>query len=376
MKIALDISQIVHGTGVSFYTADLVRSLAKLDRQNDYLLFGYSLRQKEALLQFGREVAALNRRFSFRFWPLPPSLVEKMVSFLPGRCRPSFPLENFLGPFDLYHSSDWLQFPCRVKKVTIVHDLGFWRYPELAHPRILKTMTRRLHLVQKEVDRVIAVSQTTAADLTEFLAFDPEKITVIPEAPPTDLPVPSAGKIKEVTRRLGVPGAYFLAVANLDPRKNLKTTVNAFLRLRAENSSLSLVIVGHSGWDDFLRQGIPAGAGIFLAGYVSRPDLAALYAGAQGLLYPSLYEGFGLPILEAMGLDCPVLTSNLGAMKETAGRAAILVDPADGQAVYQGLKKLLTEREKLISLGHHRFADFSWAKTARKVLEVYETLCP
>ena len=363
MKIGIDISQIVYGTGVSFYTRSLVKGLAKIDKNNEYILFGSSLRLKSSLQEFASEVNEINKNFSSRIISLPPALVEPLLN----KFR-VLSIETFTGSLDVFHSSDWIQPSTRSAKVTTIHDFGFWRYPDVAHPKIAAVMKRRLDLVKEECGLVIAVSEATKKDTIDFLGIPASKVRVVYEAAPEEFKKASKKEVKEVKRRFEIGGNYFLSVATLEPRKNLKRIVEAFSKLQTPNSKLCLVIVGKSGWE----KNLPVSKNVILTGYVSDWELSALYSDALCLVYPSLYEGFGQPILEAMACGCPVVTSNISSMPEVAGKAAVLVEPLSVESIAAGIKKAVKNRDELIEKGFEQVKKFSWEKCARETLGVYE----
>lgn len=366
MKIAIDISQIVHGTGVSFYTRNLIKALAKVDNKNEYLLFGGSLRLKNILQDFAAEIKKINKNFSSKIFTLPPTAVEPLFN----RFR-FLPIESLIGPIDVFHSSDWTQPPTNAAKVTTIHDFGFFKYPDVAHPKIAAVMKRRLELVKKESDLIIAVSEATKKDVVDLLGIPGKKIKVIYEATPENFKKASKKEITQTKRKYKIKGDYFLSVATLEPRKNLKRIIEAF-RLTSQISRLTLVIVGKFGWGDVEQSSIiHHKSSIIFTGYVPNQDLPALYSGASCLVYPSLYEGFGLPILEAFACQCPVVTSNISSMPEVSGKAAILVNPLKVKDIARGIKEAMENRENLINAGSKRVKHFSWEKTAKETLKVY-----
>ncbi|MBM3205751.1 glycosyltransferase family 4 protein [Candidatus Shapirobacteria bacterium] len=361
MKIGIDISQIVYGTGVSFYTKNLVENLLRIDKKNEYRLFFSSLRQN------------LKYNFSAKVkkFKIPPTLLELLWNQWH-----LFPVENFIGKVDVFHASDWTQPPTKAAKVTTIHDFGFLKYPQTAHPKIKAVMERRFQWIKKEIDLVIAVSKATQKDIMEILGLPEKKIKVVYEAAPEDLkPVKDKKISQKLFKKYNLDGDYLLSVATLEPRKNLKRIIEAFKMLKTKN--LKLVITGKPGWEDLNTLGFKKGNNntIFTGYLKKREDLAALYSQALGLVYPSLYEGFGLPILEAMKCGCPVLTSNISSMPEVAGQAAILVDPLDVEEIARGLSELVNNqdlRKSLAKKGLAQVKKFSWEKTAQETLKVYE----
>jgi len=362
MKIGIDISQIVHGTGVSFYTRNLVRGLAEVDKKNEYVLFGGSLRQKKALQDFTKETQKINKNFNSKIITLPPTLAEPLFN----RCH-CLPIEKFIGPVDVFHTSDWTEPLAKAAKVTTLHDLTFLKTGKEVHPRVLSAHQRRLNWVKRETDLIIAVSQATKRDGVKILGVKPSRIKVIYEAAPeTVARVKNQKRIEKIKKEYGIKGNYLLVIAPWQPRKNFKRIIRAFKMVSDLN--LSLVVVGYS------EIKIPSvERKIVFTDFVSQGEkINALYSGASCLVYPSLYEGFGLPILEAFICGCPVVTSNVSSMPEVAGKAAVLVNPRNVKDIARGIKEAIDKRESLIKAGLRRAKQFSWEKTAKETLKVYE----
>ncbi len=361
MKIGIDISQIVHWTGVSFYTRNLVKAFAKIDKKNQYFLFGGSLRKKDTLQELADETQKINKNFKAKIITLPPTLAEPLFN----RFR-FFPIEKFIGPVDVFHTSDWIEPLARAAKVTTLHDLTFLKTGKEVHPRVLNVHQRRLDLVKKESDLVIAVSQATKEDAVKILGIKPNRIKVIHEAAPeTVARVKNQKKIEKIKKEYGIKGDYLLVNAPWQPRKNFKRIIQAFKMVSDLN--LSLVVVGYSE----VRIPLEEKRIIFTDFVPEGEKINALYSGASCLVYPSLYEGFGLPILEAFICGCPVVTANVSSMPEVAGKAAVLVNPRMAKEIAQGIREVLEKKETLIKAGLERAKLFSWEKTARETLKVY-----
>lgn len=361
MKIGIDISQIVYGTGVSVYTQNLVKALLTIDRRNNYLLLGGSWRRQGELRRFVRECRQI-RKVRSRILPFPPTLADFFWNKLHV-----LPIERLVGLVDVFHASDWTQPPAkRARLVTTIHDLGFLEWPESVHPQVLAAQKRRLEWVKKEADLVIAVSEATKKEVAERLEIPEKKVMAIHEGVPEDakkftlLPA----KAKRLKLSLGITKPYVFAYGSQAPRKNIDRIIEAFKPLK----DYQLVIVGEYRSEKRLAEGV------VLTGFLPRQELLSLFAGAEALVFPSLYEGFGLPILEAFVLGVPVVTSNISSMPEVAGKAAVLVDPFDVQDITRGLEKALKERERLVKLGFKQAKQFSWQKTAKQTLKVYEAL--
>lgn len=354
MKIGIDISQVVYRTGVSQYTQNLVNSLLLLDREDEYLLFGGSLRQISTLREF---TTTLSGKYQSKIFPFPPTLAHLIWNKLH-----ILPVENLIGEIDVFHSSDWTQPPTKAFKVTTIHDLIPFVCPQTAHKEVVKTHLARLYRVKNEIDRVIAVSETTKKDIIEYLNIPEEKIKVIYEAAGAEFKPREENEIEEIKKKYQIYGEYFLMVGS-GKRKNIKNTIKAFEHAKA-GKDFKLVIAS-SGQ-------IPEGRGIIPVKSFNNYDLSCLYAGATALLYPSLYEGFGLPIIEAFSCQCPVVTSNLSSMAEIAGNSAVLVDPYSLESISEGILKVIKSKSELIRKGLIRAKDFSWVKTAEKTLELYK----
>ena len=242
-----------------------------------------------------------------------------------------------------------------VPLVVTFHDLAVLRHPETFN-RWTRTYSRRvLPRVVRAATRVIAVSEFTKRELQELLDVPEEKLRVIPNA--VGGPFSADGE--------AAAGDYVLAVSTLEPRKNLPRLVEAYRR--ADLNGLPLLVAGAAGWGGVRVEG----DGVRWLGEVRDDELARLYRGARAVAYVSLYEGFGLPVLEAMACGAPVVAGQDGALPEVAGGAAVLVDPLDPDAIAAGLNEAIERRDELRPLGLARARAFDWGKVARKTVAVY-----
>ena len=359
MKIAIDISSVIYGTGVSVYTKNLVENLLKVDKKNEYVLFGGSLRRlNELKMALHNHHTTVRGSYVSRFYLIPPTLADIIWNKFH-----IFPIERLIGRVDVFHSSDWTQPPSAAFKVTTIHDLSPLLFPDQTDPKIIKTHNTRLRWVKKEVDRVIVPTKTTGEDVIN-LGIDTKKVRVIPEAIEPGMKRVKDKEIQDLKAKYKIPGDYLLAVG-VNRRKNTPNIIKAFKKLKSD-IDLSLVIIGHRHADFGNTDGV-----IFL-GHVPNSDLSTFYSGAKALVYPSLYEGFGLPILYAYACGTPVVTSNLGSMKEVSGEASILVDPNKVDAIAEGIKSAIKNKEKLVKLGLEEAKKYSWEKTAKETLGVYQ----
>lgn len=369
MKIAIDISQIVYGTGVSRYSENLVKSLLEIDDKNDYILFASSLRSYGKLLSFKEELAKYPN-VEFKFSKFPPTILE----FLWNRLH-IYPIEKFVGPIDVFHSSDWLEPPVMsiaTKKVTTVHDMVPFLFPSSLHPKIIANHKRRMALVKKESNAIIADSKTTKDDVVKFLEIPKEKVVVIPLAAADNFKPQNDEAVEDTLTKYKIKKPYILSVATQEPRKNLQKLLDAFEEVVKVKPDANLVLTGKYGWGGGLR----SPGNVIWTNYVPGEDLVNLYSGCQVFVYPSLYEGFGLPILEAMACGAPVITSNNSSMEEVGKNAAILTDPRNEKQIAKAIEFVLElngeNYEKIKKASIERAREYSWEKTAKETLKVYE----
>src|SRR5258706_2208732 len=353
MKVAIDISQIVYGTGVSAYTKNLVENLLKIDSTDEFILFGGALRRKDDLLKLFPQS---------KTFPIPPAIANLIWNKLHV-----LPIEKLIGKIDVFHSSDWSEPPSSAFKVTTVHDLGPILYPRL-FPRelirdIVATHKQKLAWVKKETNRIIVPSVSTKNDLVK-LGFDVAKIRVIPEAPSDIFKPASKESIGKLKNKYKISGKYLLAVG-MNARKNTENIIRAFDLARA-GQDMKLIFVG---LPKYIK--IEETRNVRIAGQIPLEELPVFYSGSEALVYPSFYEGYGLPILEAFASGVPVVTSNVSSMPEVAGDASELLDPMDVNSIADGVKTALKGPKSLIEKGFARVGEFSWERTAKETLKVY-----
>lgn len=375
MKIAIDISQIVYqGTGVANYTSHLVKNLLKIDKENQYLLFGISFRQKRVLEEYFQTVRKINNNVSLRIFPIP----QTIGTFIWNKLH-ILSLDNLIGKVDVFHSSDWIAPPTSARKVTTVHDLVIYRHPEYSHPKIIENQKRRLYWVKREVDLVLADSYATKNDLVQILHFKPDKIEVVYPGVSDEFKQVNSEEIIRVRQKYQLKKDYILSVGTKEPRKNLRAVLAAYERfqhhslMKDRKRSVELVIVGKKGWGDMPK----ADGNVRILGFIDQKDLPGLYSGASLFIYPSIFEGFGLPVMEAMACGVPVITSNKGSLEEIARDAVIFVDPQLDDDIARGMIKVFIDNDlktDLIKKGIERAANFRWRNTAGKVKTLYEKL--
>ena len=309
---------------------------------------------------------------------------------LPWSIRTLYPAWDWLGwpglpstlaDHDLVHATNHAAVP-PVRRdqrlVVTVHDLAFERYPDLFPRRWLSLYRRGLRAAIDRADAILVPSSSVRDDLIGRTDVDEERIHLTPLAPwQRWVPAEIVDADREELADHGITPPYILAVGTIEPRKNLVRLVHAYRRLAAQGLPQSLVLIGDDGWGaDELRAELDKGGPgrVVRGGGLAASALATAYADADVVAYISLYEGFGLPVLEAMSAGAPVITSNTSSLPEVAGDAALLVDPEDVDAIADAVARVLTDpalAEDLRRRGRERAASFTWAATARATLDVY-----
>ena len=362
MRIGLETSALaVDLGGTAAYVTNLLEGLARQGRGHELTTFSFETRAR-ARRNLARRLETLDREFLWAQVALPLAARRRGLSVLhlTGAAMPI-----------------WSDCP----RVVTVHDVGPFRHRAFFTP----WMTAYARVVQAPAIRraasVITVSRFAASDLTRTLGIPESRITVVYQGVSERFfNSPPAAGLSDVRDRLRLERPFILHVGVLSPRKNLARLMDAYWRLRqAGLIDHQLVLVGSRGWRDdevlqLAAQLDPTGREIRLIGHVPDADLPALYRSADLFVYPSLYEGFGMPPLEAMACGTPVIASDRAAIPEVLGDAALLVDPTDRAALAEGIRRALTctaLRRELAERGRERAASYTWERTVRRTLEVY-----
>ncbi|MBN2642760.1 MAG: glycosyltransferase family 4 protein [Victivallales bacterium] len=373
MKIAFDFNTVVKNKYSGFYTfgINLLKAFDAMDEDLEFRLFLHRKYMHEA-------EAVLKDMNPERFKLCPARMRINHLKKLWKNFN--FPrLEHYTGKFDLYHSFHNMMPPNRGKaRVLTVHDLRRYRLPGFYNkaPEIFERAVRT-------ADHIITVSDATRKDTCEIFNVDENKVTTVHlSCDPHLRPLTAAEKDSARVRIFSAagsqePGAYLLSISADDHRKNIGRTIEAFKLAKPQIGSMKLIVAGFLPKNGEELARIQAAAeqdkDIILAGPVE--DLNLLIACSEGLLFNSLYEGFGIPILEAFACGVPVLTSDCSSMPEVGGDAAVYADPYDVAAIAEGIVRLFSaERETLIERGGLRRRDFSWEKAAKETLEVYKQM--
>lgn len=367
MQIGFDITSLLYARGVSRYTSNLLRALAK-QPGTSLNLYGSSFRRKAELQSLIKQLKIPTATISLQSYPV--RVLSKLWAAGLNPVKPRLP------KIDIFHAWDWHFPPDKdVPLVTTIHDLAMLRLPKIAHPTILKRHQAAWEKLQNNQAHIIAISQTTKKDIVELLGISPKRVHVVYEALPQEVVAVGSSLEEETTTRelhhLGITKPFFLFVGTTEPRKNLKRLIQAWQPFSQE---FELVVAGSTGWDESLEN--LEGRQPIVLGPVSDQILATLYSRARIFLFPSLYEGFGLPILEAFHFGTPVLTSNNSGMAEVAGNAAILVDPLEVESIQNGITELLDENTAAEKLRDQRMVLrlqlFGWEQAAQQTVAVYQ----
>ncbi len=359
------------GAGIGRLVRDLVTTLARQDIETCYRLFvaGHQ----------GDLADPLAANFSWA----PTRITPRWLARIWQRARLPVPIELFTGRVDLYHATDFVLPPTlpRTKTIVTVHDLSFERVPDVASPALRAYLRQVVPRSVRRADHVIADSQATKDDLVDLYAIPRDKVTVLLSGiNPRYAPVTTRNVLLTIRSKYRLPDRpYLLAVGTVQPRKNYSRIIQALARLRQAGYAIDFVIAGGKGWlEDEMYQTIAATGMrdyVHLIGYVDDEDLPALYSHAACVGYPSLYEGFGFPVLEGMACGTPVVTSTVSSLPEVAGDAALLVNPHDVTAITNAIQRILddhTLRETLIQRGFEQVKGFTWAQSARHLREIYQ----
>ena len=376
MKIAIDISQTAHeGTGVARYMQTMVKSLLQYDSINSYTFFFASFRKKinEDLKKL------ILKKAQLKIYRIPPTTLDILWNKMH-----IVPIEYFVGKQDLIITSDWTEPPSKAKKITILHDLIVFLHSEISHdktkvdisslqisPNIVETQKRKLNWMSKESQMIICDSISTKNDAKKILNIPERCLRVI--YPAVTVSNISDSRSNEINKKYNLSKKYILSVGKVEPRKNIKRLIEAFKKTSL--SDIDLVIIGNLGWEE--NEIMQSTENVKFLGYVSDEELYSIYKKALCFIYPSIYEGFGLPLVEAMNYGCPVGSSNTSSMKEVTEGFGLLFNPFNQDEIEITIKKLVQDnelRDKLSILSLKRAKDFTEEKFASEWMKIFNTI--
>ncbi|RMF03258.1 MAG: glycosyltransferase family 1 protein [Chloroflexi bacterium] len=373
MQIGIDYTAALkQGGGIGRYTRGLITALAQLDTRNHYTL----LTTPDAP-RAGLDVFLAHPNFDAKTYPLP----ERWMTIGWHRLYLPIPVEWFSGPVELFHSPNFILPPARrAKTLLTVHDLSFIRHPQGAVDKLRRWLEKVVPRSLARANHVLADSRSTKIDLQEIYGVPAQKITVVGAGVEARFrPVTDPATLQAVQKKYNLPPRFILGLGTLEPRKNFTGLIRAFEQSPVRETH-HLLIAGGKGWlyDDIFAAAEQSAAAerIHFAGFVADDDLPALYSLADIFAYPSHYEGFGIPVAEAMACGTPVICANNSSLPEVAGNAAVLVSANDTGALAAALQQLATDyslREELVRRGFEQARIFNWPNAAQRLLNVYQT---
>ncbi|MBI3951519.1 MAG: glycosyltransferase family 4 protein [Acidobacteria bacterium] len=367
MRIGIDAHAIGSQlTGNETYIKNLILALAQIDQVNEYVLF------------FTRPDVA--QAWEGRFPNFRVQMIRPHTPY--ARIPLSFPIALYKTGVELLHVQYTAPPFYRKPIVVTIHDLSFEHFPQFFTPKERFFFKRTIPRTARRAVKVLTVSEYSRQDLIHSYRLPPEKVVVTPNGVgPEFTPVRDPGRLDRLRKKYRIEREYLLSVGNLQPRKNLARLIQAYTHLRdsVEEFHCQLVIVGRRAWlykSIFHEAHRSRYAGdVILTDYVPETDLPGLYSGATAFVYPSIFEGFGLPVLEAMACGTPVITSNSSALPEVVGDAGLMVDPYNEEALAKAILRVVDDaqlRARLSKQSLLQAAKFSWRRTAELTLEVYQ----
>lgn len=367
MKVGLDITPLLgNRTGVGTFCLNWTKCL--LENDSHIELHGFSSGRNKA------SDPLLARLKSWKHVPVPTRLVYQVWRTL-GIPR----VDKMFAGLDLFHATNYFLPPVKkCRRIVTIYDLVFIRYPELCSPKIVGPFCRSVIRFAHEADAVVTCSESTKQELMEIADIPSERIFVAYGGVEENLPFPPRDEAAALLQeRYGVQAPFLLYVGTLEPRKNVIGLLEAFFRVAADFPH-SLALVGGVGWKaevffDRLRRS-PYRERVIMPGYVSAEDLPLFYAAAELFIFPSFYEGFGLPVIEAFSAGCPVIASNRSSLPEVVGDAGVLVDPEDYESLAAAIRSVLSDevlRKTLGEKGKARARQFTWAQSTQTLLQAY-----
>jgi glycosyltransferase involved in cell wall biosynthesis len=371
MTLYIDVTAGMHQhAGIARYAANLARAMVY--HHGEEQPFGlFHLRNRKTRPISGLEgIPARTVRSGYKPW--------RMAVWMGQRLGIGF--DRLLPDAALFHATEHLLMPLRdIPTVLTVHDLIYHLFPSYHRTMNYWYLNMAMPLYVQRADAIITISESSKRDLMRHYGVPEAKIRVIYEAASSRFRPASAEAVAEAKASYRLPNKYILALGTMEPRKNLNRLVDVLCMLREKDPDLALVIVGRAGWlyQDFFQhlEKLEDPRAVLLSGYVPDVDLPAVITGATAYVLASFYEGFGLPILEAMACGTPVICSNTSSMPELGGQAARYFDPHNVHDMFEAISTVLEDsdlRQEMRQRGFEQAARFSWKRTAQETLAVYE----
>ncbi len=369
--------------GIGKYAQNLLKHLFEIDRKNHYFLYFTFIRHRQEREKRIRQILGDHQNVTIKIYSLPAAWLDYLTTtLLPLNGLINDSLDLFFAPYVSGIPKVFGKTP--PKMVFTCHDLVFLRYPEHRGPKLSKYYLKRHQIAISRSQKIIVPSEATKKDLKRFLDVRSKKIVRIPEAADKRFrPIKDKKQIKPIIGRYFDPKIkYILSVGTLEPRKNLAKLVEAYSLLPHHLlRDYHLVLVGGQGWNNNQLEKTIANLNlknrVILPGFVKDEDLPYIYNGASIFVYPALYEGFGLPPLEAMACGLPVIVSNNSSLPEVVNNAGTLINPQNEEQIAAAIKKIILRpklAKKLAQRGEARAKKYSWQKTAKATLKVFESL--
>lgn len=378
MKIAIDASKAVNeSAGIARYTQEIIKNLSRLYPKDKFFLYFNFLRGKEEKNKKIESLVAGQDNINYKIYPIMGYLKERLFNF-------SFPItKSWVKNCDVVHATEFLSFDngLKIPQVLTVHDLTMIKFPThrgkeaIRHGKILKKACLN-------ANQIISVSHSTKKDLIDLFDINPDKISVIHLGANKNFRrLQNQNESKKALLKYKINFPFILFLGTVEPRKNIKNLLLAFEKF-SENSQFKdarLIIIGKKGWNSeeifTTHDSLKFKNKVLFLDFVPNEDIIHFYNQAILFCFPSLYEGFGFPILEAMACGCPVLTSNISSLPEVGGNAAYYINPQNIKEIADAMQKILVDnimRENMVKLGIEQAKKFSWERCAEETHKVYE----
>jgi glycosyltransferase involved in cell wall biosynthesis len=375
MRVAIDYTPAVYqGAGIGRFVRSLVRALAEIDHDTEYVLV-YAEPPRGARLELPRAP---------NFTPRKIPISDRALTVMWHRLSIPMPVDLLTGRVDVFHSPNFVLTPVwRARTVLTVHDLAFLLRPECADARLRDYLEKTVPKSVARADFILADSENTRDDLICLLGVPPIKVEVVPGGVDAGFaPVRDEAVLEQTRQKVSGGAPFILSVGMIEPRKNFVKLIEAFEILKARlDLPHKLVLAGKRGWLSepiYSRaQSSPLASEIFFPGYIPDADLPALYSAADLFAFPSLYEGFGLPPLEAMACGTPVVVSDSSSLPEVVGDAAICVDAESAEKLATAMARPFEDadlRDRMVAGGAAQASQYTWQASAEKMVDVYHRL--